>query len=131
MSLIRAISSMTGKALLMRPQMMSKIGSSYLINTFEKMSLSVMPVMPKRPINGYTIFFKEICPKIMEQNPGIRAKNLTQIIAQQWNQLDKLSKEEYFAKGKQNLIQYKLEKEKFLKSLTEKQIESLKNRAKV
>jgi hypothetical protein len=122
---------MTGKALLMRPQMMSKIGSSYLINTFEKMSLSVMPVMPKRPINGYTIFFKEICPKIMEQNPGIRAKNLTQIIAQQWNQLDKLSKEEYFAKGKQNLIQYKLEKEKFLKSLTEKQIESLKNRAKV
>ncbi len=131
MSLIRAISSMTGKALLMRPQMMSTIGSSYLINTFEKMSLSVMPVMPKRPINGYTIFFKEICPKIMEQNPGIRAKNLTQIIAQQWNQLDKLSKEEYFAKGKQNLIQYKLEKEKFLKSLTEKQIESLKNRAKV
>jgi hypothetical protein len=95
------------------------------------MSLSVTPVMPKRPINGYTIFYKEICPKIMEQNPGIRAQNLTQIVAQEWNKLDKQSKDQYLAKGKLILDEYKLEKQKFLNSLTEKQTENLKNLAKV
>jgi hypothetical protein len=123
---------MAGKAsLLMRPQMLATMGSSHLINTFEKMSLSVIPVMPKRPTNGYTIFYKEISPKIMEQNPGIRAKELIQMIAQEWNKLDKNSKDQYLAKGKLFLDEYKLEKEKFLKSLTQKQTEVLKNSLKV
>ncbi|XP_054167193.1 transcription factor A, mitochondrial-like [Oppia nitens] len=98
--------------------------SNRLINIFGKINQDipvVVPNRPKRPANGYNIFYQDMSPKLRAQNPGISIKEVAKAIGEQWKNLDSKIKQELTQKAKVASDQYKQDVEEWKKRLTDEQ----------
>ena len=64
-----------------------------------------------RTPNAFFLFSNENWRKLIEENPGIGNKNISQILGILWSQLDSDKKQEFVTKAQQLKDEHKKEKE--------------------
>jgi hypothetical protein len=85
---------------------------------------------PRGPRNGYLFFLQEVRAKRAEQHPDKEAKEITKLVADEWNGLNDKKKEKYKAMAEEDKLRYKREmkayekKKKMEKSESESESES-------
>jgi hypothetical protein len=104
-TVIEKLTALDAKVELMKKQMTTQAGG--------KKKKVKDPNAPKRARNGYMFYIEENRAKVHKENPSKQSKELTQILAKEWNALNDKEKAKYMEKAKADRERYTAEKAKY------------------
>lgn len=101
------------------------------VSKFQRLSLSTVPLPPKRPLTPYMRFITEKRPQFVAENANLRVTEIVKHLAKDWKMLDEHAKKRYLEDGKAAMEKYKITYDAYVKSLSDAQKEEIKKNRKV
>ncbi|XP_076654774.1 mitochondrial transcription factor A [Halictus rubicundus] len=121
----RCILSADTRNLLSRRSCLLKISQSFRQSTIKQTEQVDLPTKPKRPQPSFLLFLQSIRPKLMEENPDMKAMEVVRKASTDWNNMDPAVKETYKNQYSQKYEEYLENLKQYKESLTDQQKELL------
>ncbi|XP_058805307.1 transcription factor A, mitochondrial isoform X2 [Phymastichus coffea] len=80
-----------------------------------------VPLPPKKPLNPYIKFVKELRPKVVQNQPDLKATDIVKVMAEEWRNCDPELKKSYQKKFLLEMQDYLAALEKYNNSISKEQ----------
>ncbi|KAI9248096.1 high mobility group box domain-containing protein [Sporodiniella umbellata] len=77
------------------------------------------PNAPKRNLSSYMLYSQAVRPKVVEENPQLKAVDIAKLVGEMWNKLSEKEKNPYVKEAEKEKLRYEKETANYKTSLGE------------